>query len=330
MFLNKIKSGASGILTYGITPSKSETSPERIAEIAARTISRLIDLDLDALIVYDVQDESARTCEERPFPFLKAHDPFRFASGYLQDLDLPKIIYRPAGKFSKEELSDWLDGLHRHHFYPVFVGVPAPDFPVKTSLPEAYLLWSKHEKDSVLGAVTIPERHAVLRDEDKRILDKVSCGVSYFISQCVFNVGYAKKIVEDLDRTCKNDNKKFPTVIFTLTACGSVKTLNFMEWLGIHIPSDLKEDFNRAENMLEKSVTVCLDIAAELAAFCADRSIPFGFNIESVAIRKDEIEASIYMVNKIAEMLNEKGVRKYKKVVLSDETILNLQSEDLN
>ncbi len=85
--------------------------------------------------------------------------------------------------------------------------------------------------------------------------------------------------------------------------------MNFIEWLGIHIPPDLKEDFNGTENMLEKSVTVCLDIAAELAAFCAERSIPFGFNIESVAIRKDEIEASIYMVNKIAEMLNENGIR---------------------
>jgi len=324
MFLNKIKSGASGILTYGITPPKSETSPERIAEIASRTIARLVDLDLDALIVYDVQDESARTCEERPFPFLKAHDPFRFASGYLQDLDLPKIIYRPAGKFSKEELSDWLDDLHRHQFYPVFVGVPAPDFPVKTSLNEAYQLWSKQEKNSVLGAVTIPERHAVLHDEDKRILDKVSCGVSYFISQCVFNLDYAKKVIEDLDRTCKNDRKKFPTVIFTLTACGSVKTLNFMEWLGIHIPPDLKEDFNRAENMLERSVNICLDIAAELAAFCAERSIPFGFNIESVAIRKDEIEASIYMANKIAEMLNEKGIRKHAEDVLLKKEMINI------
>jgi len=317
MFINKIKSGESGILTYGITPPKSETSPERVTEIAERTIARLIHLDLDALIVYDVQDESARTCEERPFPFLKAFDPFEFAGGYLQKLEIPKIIYRPAGKFSKEELSDWLDDLHRHHFYPVFVGVPAPDFPVKTSLPEAYQLWSKHEKTSVIGAVTIPERHEVLKDEDRRILEKVSCGVSYFISQCVFDVTYAKQVIEDLNHTCRKEDTRFPTIIFTLTACGSVKTLGFMEWLGIHIPADLKEDFKNSENMLERSVNVCLDIASELAVFCAERSIPFGFNVESVAIRKDEIEASIHMVNEIAEMLDKKGIRK-KEAILSD------------
>lgn len=310
MFLKKIKSGQSGILTYGITPPKAETSHERMAEIAERTLARLVPLDIDALIVYDVQDESARTSEERPFPFLNAHDPFLFAKDYLQELKLPKIIYRPAGKFTAVELADWLEALHNEQFYPVFVGIPAPDFVVKTSLAEAYQLWSKHKDTSIIGAVTIPERHEVLKDEDKRILDKVACGVSYFVSQCVFNVDYAKKVVDDLCQTCREKRLSPPTIIFTLTACGSLKTLHFMEWLGIHIPENLKEDLKKDEQMLQKSVKVCLDIAAELTAYCAERCVPFGFNIESVAIRKDEIEASIDMVNRIGAMLTEKGIRK--------------------
>ncbi len=313
MFLQKIKSGESGILLYGITPPKSETSPEKVAEIAEKTIARLATIDIDALIVYDVQDESARTSEERPFPFLNALDPYYFASEYLNDLKVPKIIYRPAGKFSDEELSQWLEDVHSSNFYPVFVGVPAPDYPVKTSLQEAYKIWSKHESTSVIGAVTIPERHAVLKDEDVRILDKVSCGVSYFISQCVFNVDYAKKVIEDLDCACKNGSQKIPTIIFTLTACGSAKTLHFMEWLGIHVPDELKEDLKTSDNILDKSVNVCLNIASELTRFCTERGIPFGFNIESVAIRKEEIEASIYMVDEIAQMLANKGLRKLKR-----------------
>lgn len=312
MFLEKIKSGASGVLTYGITPPKSETPPEKIVQIAEKTADRIIPLDIDALVVYDVQDESARTSEERPFPFLKALDPFLFASLYLEDIELPKIIYRPAGKFTAGELSGWLDDLHRHGFYPIFVGIPTPDYPVQTSLPEAYKLWRKHENDSVIGAVTIPERHEILKDEDKRILDKMSHGVSYFISQCVFNVGYAKKVVEDLCQTCRQQGILPPAVIFTLTACGSPRTLDFMEWLGINVPDELKEELAQSENMLERSVQVCLEIAEELTAFCSKRCVPFGFNIESVAIRKEEIEASIGMVNKIAAMLYEKGIRKVR------------------
>ncbi|GAB3900522.1 methylenetetrahydrofolate reductase [Spirosoma agri] len=310
MFLEKIKSGESGVLLYGITPPKAGTTPERVAEIAQKTIERLAALDIDALVVYDVQDESARTTEERPFPFLNALDPLVFASGYLDTLTIPKIIYRPAGKFSSIELADWLETLHAHQFYPVFVGVPAPDFPVKTSLQEAYAIWSKHRDTSVIGAVTIPERHNVLNDEDVRILDKMNCGVSYFISQCVFNLDYAKQVIDDLSSRCNRQQISPPTIIFTLTACGSAKTLHFMEWLGIHVPDELKDELKKSDDILEKSVNVCLDIASALTTFCVERSIPFGFNIESVAIRKAEIEASIYLANEIGQMLKDKGVRK--------------------
>lgn len=315
MFLNKIRSGASGILTYGITPPKqSETNVQRIREIAHKTIARILPLDIDALIVYDVQDESARTSEERPFPFMNAMDPFSFADSYLQDLQVPKIIYRPAGKFSKEELSDWLSGLDQHGFYPVFVGIPAPGYAVKTTLAEAYQLWNRYAATSVVGAVTIPERHAVLHDEDQRILEKAGCGVSYFISQCVFNIAYAKKMIEDLAHTCKKQHVQIPTIIFTLTACGSAKTLQFMDWLGIHLPDNVKEDLLQAENMLERSVAICLEIAAEMIEYCTKRGVPFGFNIESIAIRKEEIEASIHMVNQIGDMLEVQGLRQKRTV----------------
>ncbi|RFS26716.1 hypothetical protein DVR12_02705 [Chitinophaga silvatica] len=310
MFLHKIKSGESGILTYGITPPKEGTDLEKITQIAEKTVARLLPLDIDALIVYDVQDESARTSEERPFPFLNALDPFYFASEFLQQIQTPKIIYRPAGKFSEGELSEWLDKLHQHQFYPVFVGVPAPDYPVKTTLPQAYKLWNRYSQTSAIGAVTIPERHEKLKDEDIRILDKANHGVSYFISQCIFNLDYAKNVVNDLHATCVKEKRKIPTIIFTLTACGSAKTLHFLEWLGIHVPEELKIELRQSENILEKSVNSCLEIAEKLAIFCAERSIPFGFNIESVAIRKEEIEASIYMVNRIAGMLSEMGIRK--------------------
>ncbi len=309
MFIDKIKSRESGVLLYGITPPKAQVTPERMAEIADKTMARLHGLDFDALVVYDVQDESARTSEERPFPFISAHDPLMFAQAYLHTLDVPKIIYRPAGKFSKETLQNWLTSVVEAGFSPVFVGVPSPDFVPVTSLPEAYKIWEQFSEQSVIGAVTIPERHAVLQDEDRRILDKVAAGVSYFVSQCIFNVGYAKQMIDALVATCRQENQAVPTLIFTLTACGSKKTLGFMEWLGIHIPTKLKEEFLASERILERSVEVCMAIAEELTAHCIAQQVPFGFNIESVAIRKEEIEASIAMLNQIGGMLAQHGLR---------------------
>lgn len=309
MFLSRIKSKDSGLLLYGITPPKLQTTAERVAEIAEKTLARLQDIDIDALIVYDVQDESARTTEERPFPFLSALDPFDFAREHLHALQIPKIIYRPAGKFTKDELRTWVNNLTNHGFYPVFVGVPAPDFQPITSLSEAYEIWRDYQDNSVIGAITIPERHAVLNDEDVRILDKMANGVSYFISQCVFNVEYAKQMLHDLAKTCQAQNHPFPTVIFTITTCGSKKTLHFMEWLGIHIPESVKDHLLASENMLEASAELCFQIAEEITHFCLKEGIPFGFNIESVAIRKDEIEASIALVNQISTLLRNQGVR---------------------
>ena len=309
MFITKIKGKESGVLLYGITPPKAITTVERISEIAGKTLDTICSLDIDALIVYDVQDESARTTEERPFPFANSLDPFDFASQYLQRLKVPKIIYRPAGKFTKDELSQWLQALKTHGFYPIFVGLPTPDYVVKTSLKEAYEIWRKDEAYSVIGAITIPERHAVLKDEEVRILDKVDSGVSYFISQCIFNVEYTKKILEDLVVASQNKKQELPTIIFTLTVCGSAKTLLFMEWLGIHVPENIKEDLNTCENPVTRSVEIAIAIAADLIQYCKERSIPFGFNIESVAIRKVEIDASVELLNSVSALLKANGFR---------------------
>ena len=101
MFLTKIKRKESGLLLYGITPPKARTAPERVEEIAGKSLTILQSMDIDALVVYDVQDESARTSEERPFPFSNALDPFEYSRQYLHTLSVPKIIYRPAGKFTQ-------------------------------------------------------------------------------------------------------------------------------------------------------------------------------------------------------------------------------------
>jgi 5,10-methylenetetrahydrofolate reductase len=161
----------------------------------------------------------------------------------------------------------------------------------------------------VIGAVTIPERHAILKDEDVRILDKVSSGVSFFISQCIFNVDYTKKMLEALSRTCLARDQKLPTMIFTLTVCGSVKTLEFMEWLGIHVPEDIKADLIASEDPAKRSVQIAVEVARELIRFCKEHAIPFGFNIESVATRKAEVEASLELLTTVRELLKESSFR---------------------
>jgi 5,10-methylenetetrahydrofolate reductase len=147
------------------------------------------------------------------------------------------------------------------------------------------------------------------------VLDKVGCGVSYFISQCIFEVEYAKQVLRDLAIACDQQRKDFPTMIFTLTICGSPKTLQFMEWLGIYVPEHIKEELSVAENQVAHSVAIATRIAKELIGFCQARSIPFGFNIESVAIRREEIDASLELLNTVRDLLKESGLRPAVKAV---------------
>lgn len=295
---------------YGICPPKIHTPIDKVFDGAEKLAKDLSGLDIDALVVYDVQDESARTNEERPFPYVSSLDPLEYTSQYLRSVELPKIIYRPAGMFSADELKEWLAGVARHNCYPVFVGLPSPDYKPKTSLQEAYALWrNAHAKNSVIGAVTIPERHAVLKDEQIRILDKTSNGVSFFVSQCIFHVDYATQMLDDLVQLCRRDDREIPTMIFTLTICGSAKTLRFLEWLGIYVPDAVREQLLSGINPIDSSLQIATEIASRLIDWCRQRSIPFGFNIESVAVRKEEVEASFALVNIVNSLLRDAGLR---------------------
>jgi hypothetical protein len=56
-------------------------------------------------------------------------------------------------------------------------------------------------------------------------------------------------------------------------------------------------------------VEIAVAIAKDLIQYCTGKSIPFGFNIESVAIRKVEVDASIDLVRTISGLLRESGLR---------------------
>ena len=79
----------SGILLYGIVPPRRNVPPEKVKEIAEVTLTRLAGLDLDGLILYDIDDESDRNPDERPFPYLPTLDPADFLRDHLGGWDRP-------------------------------------------------------------------------------------------------------------------------------------------------------------------------------------------------------------------------------------------------
>lgn len=302
-FNEMIQQAQSGILLYGITPPHRNNPPEKIREIAAKTLMRVNDLQPDGLILYDINDESDRNPAERPFPYLPTMDPTDYYNDYLQALHTPSIIYRCVGKYDERQLTAWLKAADPTKVNTVFVGASSAQQHVTMTLKQAYALKRSVENPLHLGGVLIAERHSKHEDEHLRILDKQAQGCSFFISQIVYNGEYIKSMLSDYYYHCKAIGRAMVPMIISVSVCGSVKTLSFMKWLGIHIPKWLENEIVHSEDPLAESYDQCIRLAGDVMEFCRRLGVPFGFNIESVSNRLVEIEASIRLAREVREMM---------------------------
>lgn len=92
-------------------------------------------------------------------------------------------------------------------------------------------------------------------------------------------------------------------VVFTLSLCGSLRTLAFLDWLGVDVPRWLQNELRHAEDTLSESLDFCLETARELATYCRRLGLPFGFNVESVSTRRVENEATVELARKVRRLL---------------------------
>lgn len=303
MLTDKIRNKENGIILYGITPPKVNHTEDEIKEIAKRHIDRISKLNVDGLVLYDIQDESDRTDEKRPFPFIKTLNPCEYSKNYLQELKTPRIVYRAVGNYTPEKFTAWLEDTKQSQVHSVFVGAASHEQQNNITLKEAYELKREVNNNLCLGGIAIPERHTKKHDEHLRVFSKIDASCEYFITQCVYDLEASKQFLIDYANYAKENNKKIVPIIFTLTPCGSTKTLDFMKWLGINIPEHLEIELKKSGDILKDSVELSKNIFKELYTLGKELNIPVGCNIESVAIRKSEIEASIELLNEIKNIV---------------------------
>ena len=280
----------SGLLLFSMTPPRLATPAEDAQRIADAVLRRLDGLDLDGLVLYDIDDESDRNADERPFPYLPTMDPARFHAEHLQAWQGPVVVYRCVGKYDRSQLGEWLAGQPGRDVLSVFVGASSGGKDMHTSLAQAQELRAQLRPDLLLGGVAIPERGEA---EPARMLRKQEAGCAFFVTQVVYDVSAAKSMVSDYRLACARRGLEPRPVIFTLSVCGSLKTLEFLEWLGVQVPRWLRNDLEHTGDPLATSYEQCLAAAHELAAFCERLGTPYGFNVESVSNRRAEIDASV-------------------------------------
>ena len=286
-------------LLFALTPPRQAASPEKRQEIADVTIKRLQALELDGLVLYDIDDESDRNPEERPFPFLPTMDPAEYLSQHLDDWDIPVVVYRAVGKYREPELRSWLGAQEPDRVLSVFVGASSRDKPVATTLASAQALRAQLKPDLLLGGVAIPERHTRSRDEHLRLLAKQQAGCAFFVTQVIYDVNAAKNLVSDYRYECTARGEDPVPIVFTFSVCGSIKTLEFLTWLGVDVPRWVQNELQYADDPLDASFEQAVATALELVAYCRRLGVPFGLNVESVSIRRAEIESSVNLAARL-------------------------------
>lgn len=290
-------------MLLGLTPPRQSVSVSEAARIAEVTLDRLAGLDLDGLVLYDIDDESDRNPEQRPFPYLPTMDPAVYYAECLSAWRQPVVVYRCVGKYPEADIAQWLQSVDPARVLSVFVGSSSSLKPVHTRLARAQELRDQLQPQLPLGAVTITERYSKRGDEHLRMLTKQANGCAFFISQVIYHVDATKSLVSDYFYACAEADTSPRRVIFTLSVCGSVKTLSFLQWLGVDVPRWLVNSLERSPDPLTESYRQCLTNAHELIGFCRNLGIPFGFNVESVSIRKAEIDASVLLAKEIRTLL---------------------------
>ena len=291
--LARIARRDTGLLLFGMTPPRRSSTSEERQRIANVALERIMQLDLDGLVLYDIADEADRNAHERPFPYLPTVDPADFHADHLAAWTKPVIIYRCVGKYRSTDIETWLRAQPPHNVATVFVGAPSRTAPALTDLPSAQALWSKVRPELPLGGVAIPERHTARHQEHQRLVAKQAKGCTFFITQVVYDVNAAKNLVSDYHYGCIEAGIDPVPMIFTLSVCGSIKTLEFLRWLGVDVPRWMQNALTHAGDTLSESYDQSLATSHELATFCDGLNMPYGFNVESVSNRKVEIETSV-------------------------------------
>jgi hypothetical protein len=297
--VRRIDRGTGEFLLFSLTPPRAATAQDRVQRIADATIARLRPLDLDGLILYDIDDEASRNPAERPFPFSPTLDPADYLANHFTSWPTPVIIYRAVGKYAPSDLRTWLAAQDSARVMTVLVGAASSKAHGMTSLAQAQALRREANPELSVGGVAIPERHSRREDEHLRLLAKQDEGCRFFVTQVVYDVNAAKNLVSDYHYECAARGRTPAPIVFTFSVCGSMRTLDFLRWLGVDVPRWIENDLKHAADTIEASFQLAITTATELMTYCRTLGVPFGLNVESVSIRREEIEASVRLAQQL-------------------------------
>jgi len=314
-----VKDATKPVCLFGAVPPPEKLG-EEVAKKSAETLSKVfLDLNPDAIIVYDIQDEKSRNGENRPFPFATTFCPRKFARDLFLRTNFETIVYQAlTPERTAENFSDYLQETVSEYQINnlVFVGGGSQ---VPLTVPEASRralrfsnqlslststnsngsngLKNSEENCITLGGITIPERHRDKKDEHNRVLEKHQSGVQFFTSQVIYNSDNMITFLRDYNQLCIQQGLQPARIILAFAPFGRLNTLQFLRWLGVEVAE------GTASRVLSRGVTeLCIQESIQICRENLRRildahrfwklNVPLGIAVESVSKFRDEQKAA--------------------------------------
>ena len=304
--VDKLAGSHGAVFLYGTTPPREGSAAEVVNSAAEKLHRRIERLPLDGMVVYDLQDESARIAAPRPFPFARTVDPRSYSALLGSLTGRPTITYKCIGQADENEWRAWLDETQRMRELELLTIVGRPSSrgtDHALSLFRAVELAREHVRGFALGGVAIAEREDAAHRESHRMVDKMKSGCRFFVSQAVYSAAPTLRLLGDYARECAVAGLEPHRVLLTFAPCGREKTMAFIKWLGIEVSEATERAIFSAPNPLARSIEIARENLQRILDDEALAGLPLGINVESVSINKDEIDASVDLFHTLREVI---------------------------
>ena len=259
---------------FGCTPPSSTLAPAKVNSICKKFVERGRVLAVDGFIVYDVQDESSRTLDKRPFPFRNLHDSSWYAGLVTSESGKSCVVYKAAP--CDPDFDRWLADSVEKDGHNALTVVGAPSSTGSNPGPSTKVACQRVAKYEGVhfGCVCIAERHLKHRCEHEILIKKMQWGAEWFITQGIYDPNPMISVIKDYSRKCREMKLKPKKIILTFTPCGRRKTMSFIKWLGMRVPEDVERRiFGSLETDLVVGTNKETDAEAEAAGAKAEANV---------------------------------------------------------
>ena len=284
------------VFLLGDVPPAAGTAPGKRLEIAQKFARRSRTLATDGFIVYDIQDEPGRAADiARPFPFRQLSDSTDYAQLLRNTARQECLVYKCV---ADAEFDAWLDKTARTTTPVNLVGraTSNADY-VGPTLPQA--LEKVAQRNIPFGNVCIAERHTLeaaaargkeYPTEHLNMMRKQKAGAAWFVSQAVYDAEPTIRLLRDYAATCRQEHVAPRRVVLTFCPVSRLKTMQFIQWLGVRVPDQIQDEILQAKHPVEQSIQILCQHLETILQATAGLGVPLGINCESVSIFKAEID----------------------------------------